>query len=214
MSWSVKLFHLQGISSTTFVFLLFKAAGQSSKSSSGVSSPTFPSGSISPCDFNQFGQHAGMLQDFAAMKLQPMQVRVPTPTWSGNGFSKSTLQSSTSEKGLFCDTPDSTTTLKSESGGSGTRGRSPWDDPPALKGSGSGPAEFGFTSNLIDSVSSLPKPSLTTAKDLPTLLHSMGLAKYIELDNKAAFSGSAAPGAERQPKIFTDCDLPSMNYFS
>ena len=63
--WSVKLFHVQEIPSTTFVFLLFKAAGQSSKSSSGVSSPTFPSGSISPCDFNQFGQHAGMLQDFA-----------------------------------------------------------------------------------------------------------------------------------------------------
>jgi hypothetical protein len=118
---------------------------------------------------------------FSAMRQQPnpMQVRVPTPTWSGYGFSKSTRQPSTSEKGLFCDTPDSTTTLKSESGGSGSRGRSPWDDPPALKGSGSGPAEFGFTSNLIDSVSSLPKPSLTTAKDLPTLLHSMGLAKYI-----------------------------------
>ena len=165
------------MSSTTSVLPLITAAGQSSKSSSGVSSPTFPSGSISPCDFNQFGQHAGMFQDFAAMGPNPMQVRVPTPTWSGYGFSKSTRQPS--EKGLFCDTPDSTTTLKSESHGSGSRGRSPWDDPSALKGSVSGSAEFGFTSNLIDSISSLPKPSLTSSKDLPTLFRSMELAKYI-----------------------------------
>jgi hypothetical protein len=104
-----------------------------------------------------------------------MQVRVPTPTWSGYGFSKSTRQPSTSEKGLFCD---STMTLESESGGSGTLGRSPWGDPSALIGNGSGPAEFGFTSNLMDSVSSQPKHSLTNANDLPTLLNSMEIAKY------------------------------------
>lgn len=40
-------------------------------------------------------------------------------------------------------------------------------------------ADFGFSSNLIDSVSSLPKPSAIAAKDLSTLLHSMGLTKYI-----------------------------------
>ena len=41
----------------------------------------------------------------------PTQARVPTPTWAGYGFSKSTRQTS-SAKGLFCDTPDSTTTVK------------------------------------------------------------------------------------------------------
>lgn len=40
-------------------------------------------------------------------------------------------------------------------------------------------AEFGFSSNLIDSVSALPKPSVATAKDLAGLFHSMGLTKYI-----------------------------------
>ena len=53
--------------------------------------------------------------------------------------------------------------------------RSPWDDPLTIKSCN----EFGFTSNLIDSVSSLPKPSVATAKDLTTLLHQMGLTKYI-----------------------------------
>ncbi len=38
-------------------------AGPGSKSSSGVSSPTFPSGSISPCDF-PFGHQNSMLHDF------------------------------------------------------------------------------------------------------------------------------------------------------
>ena len=42
----------------------------------------------------------------------PSQARVPTPTWAGYGFSKSSRQTSTSDKGLFCDTPDSTTSIK------------------------------------------------------------------------------------------------------
>lgn len=42
----------------------------------------------------------------------PSQARVPTPTWAGYGFSKSSRQPSTSDKGLFCDTPDSTTSIK------------------------------------------------------------------------------------------------------
>lgn len=54
--------------------------------------------------------------------------------------------------------------------------RSPWDDP--ISSVKNGP-DFGFSSNLIDSVSSLPKPSVVAAKDLSTLLHSMGLTKYI-----------------------------------
>lgn len=185
--------------------------GPGSKSSSGVSSPTFPSGSISPCDF-PFGQQAGTLQDFkelqnrmtqmneglASLELDrrvasypdyeekqllalnamrqppnPTQARVPTPTWAGYGFSKSSRQTSSSDKGLFCDTPDSTTTLKTDA----AQRRSPWDDPlSSMKNS----ADFGFSSNLIDSVSSLPKPSAVAAKDLSTLLHSMGLTKYIE----------------------------------
>ncbi|XP_046462366.1 protein bicaudal C-like [Daphnia pulex] len=104
----------------------------------------------------------------------PSQARVPTPTWAGYGFSKSSRQTSTSEKGLFCDTPDSTTSIKN---GTHQR-RSPWDDP--ISSVKNGP-DFGFSSNLIDSVSSLPKPSVAAAKDLSTLLHSMGLTKYIEL---------------------------------
>ena len=44
-------------------FILFSKAGPGSKSSSGVSSPTFPSGSISPCDF-PFGHQNTMLHDF------------------------------------------------------------------------------------------------------------------------------------------------------
>lgn len=42
----------------------------------------------------------------------PAQARVPTPTWAGYGFSKSTRQVPSSDKALFCDTPDSTTTVK------------------------------------------------------------------------------------------------------
>ena len=53
--------------------------------------------------------------------------------------------------------------------------RSPWDEPLTMKSCN----DFGFTSNLIDSVSSLPKPSVAAAKDLTALLHSMGLTKYI-----------------------------------
>ncbi|XP_032794013.1 protein bicaudal C homolog 1 isoform X1 [Daphnia magna] len=188
--------------------------GPGSKSSSGVSSPTFPSGSISPCDF-PFGHQNTMLHDFTA-ELQnrmasqmndglanwerdrrvtscpdyeekqllalnamrqtpnPSQARVPTPTWAGYGFSKSSRQTSSSDKGLFCDTPDSTTSVKNET----HQRRSPWDDP--ISSVKNGP-DFGFSSNLIDSVSSLPKPSVVAAKDLSTLLHSMGLTKYIEL---------------------------------
>jgi len=185
--------------------------GPSSKSSSGVSSPTFPSGSISPCDF-PFGAQSGMLNDFTELQnrmsqmneglgtwdrdrrvsiidyeekqmmainamrqpLNPSQSRVPTGNWAGYGFSKSTRTTSGTDKGMFCDPqPDSTTALKSDVN---TR-RSPWDDPLTIKSCN----EFGFTSNLIDSVSSLPKPSVATAKDLTTLLHQMGLTKYIEL---------------------------------
>jgi len=190
---------------------LRQGQGPSSKSSSGVSSPTFPSGSISPCDF-PFGTHSGMLNDFTELQnrmsqmneglgtwdrhrrvsvidyeekqmmainamrqpLNPTQSRIPTGNWAGYGFSKSTRQTSTTDKGLFCDPPpDSTTTLKTEV----NPRRSPWDEPLTMKSCN----DFGFTSNLIDSVSSLPKPSVAAAKDLTALLHSMGLTKYIEL---------------------------------
>ena len=121
----------------------------------------------------------------------PSQARVPTPTWAGYGFSKSSRQTSTtSDKGLFCDTPDSTTKVfvmywKFLSYGllqwiifyqPETQRRSPWDD--SISSVKNVP-DFGFSSNLIDSVSSLPKPSVVAAKDLSTLLHSMGLTKYI-----------------------------------
>lgn len=44
--------------------------GPSSKSSSGVSSPTFPSGSMSPCDF-PFGQPTTtMIQDFSGTSFR------------------------------------------------------------------------------------------------------------------------------------------------
>lgn len=115
----------------------------------------------------------------------PSQARVPTPTWAGYGFSKSSRQTTTptTDKGLFCDTPDSTTPTSTTSKASETsvttpqRHSSPWDEP-SISGMKNGP-DFGFTSNLIDSVSSLPKPSVAAAKDLSTLLHSMGLTKYI-----------------------------------
>jgi len=248
--------------------------GPSSKSSSGVSSPTFPSGSISPCDFLGQG-HGAMMQDinefhsrmnqmneglisgwdrdgrpstgdydekqllaWKAMRQPPnlSQTRVPNSTWAGYGFSKSTRQPLTSDKGLFCETPDSTTTtvrFPEES-----NSRSPWDEPISTRSR----PEFGFSSNLIDSVSSLPhSSSAAAAKDLPSLLHSMGLIKYTdlfleheidlelfktltenelrdlgihafgvrrrmlltiaELNKKTVFSGSAAPGAERQRSI-------------
>lgn len=45
-----------------------KISGPSSKSSSGVSSPTFPSGSISPCDF-PFGTQSSMLNDLTGKIL-------------------------------------------------------------------------------------------------------------------------------------------------
>ena len=72
----------------------------------------------------------------------------------------------------FCTLYDTIFILQTDS----SQPRSPWDDPlSAMKNS----ADFGFSSNLIDSVSSLPKPSAIAAKDLSTLLHSMGLTKYI-----------------------------------
>lgn len=40
--------------------------GPGSKSSSGVSSPTFPSGSISPCDFPFHPQTGGLLHDLSS----------------------------------------------------------------------------------------------------------------------------------------------------
>lgn len=47
---------------------LLSILGQSSKSSSGVSSPTFPSGSVSPCDFQFSNAHNGMMNDFTELQ--------------------------------------------------------------------------------------------------------------------------------------------------
>lgn len=44
--------------------------------------------------------------------LNPAQSRVPTGNWAGYGFSKSTRQTSVTDKGLFCDPPPDLAAVK------------------------------------------------------------------------------------------------------
>lgn len=72
-----------------------------------LSFPNFFGTNVAKFAINLFLFHKAMRQT-----PNPSQARVPTPTWAGYGFSKSSRQTSSSDKGLFCDTPDSTTSVK------------------------------------------------------------------------------------------------------
>lgn len=66
------------------MFSCLPAGGPGSKSSSGVSSPTFPSGSISPCDFPFHPQTSGLLHDLSG-KISSLTMSCETDLQSREG---------------------------------------------------------------------------------------------------------------------------------
>ncbi|XP_053987472.1 protein bicaudal C isoform X3 [Hylaeus volcanicus] len=153
---------------------------------------------LAPFDYDQ-----KKILSVKAMQAKPNsnEYRVPTSTWSGYGFSQSIPPISTGDL-----SKELTTSRPSDL----------WKEPttPVFSGEidfgiGSGKdrvGQIGVSSNYMEHTPSTHLNKILSHRytDLTSMLTSVGLEKYIQMNKRTStFCGSAAPGAERKATTST-----------